>query len=205
MKAFTAIAALVALLPSAMAITIDTPSESALIACQPILLTWRDGVAPYFVTIVAPGPGQLYKQFDQTDATSLTWNVDLPVGTLVNAGIKDSTGAQQYSATVKIGEGKDTSCLNAASGASSDGASATGSPSTTAGAGSSASSVASSAAASASSKASSVASSASSKASSAGASASASASAGNDNAALASTVSKVGVAAVMGLVGAALF
>jgi hypothetical protein len=198
MNSFARLAALAALVSTAFGITIDTPSESGLVVCQPFLITWHDGVAPYFPTVVAPGPGQLYKQFDQTDATSLTWKVDLPVGTVVNLGIKDSTGAQQYSASVTIKESKDTSCLNAAS----NSASASSAPTTGAPGSSSAAPGASTTGAPGSSTKSTAPSSSGSKSSAA---ASASSGSSNDNGAMAAGVSTLGVAAVMGFVGAALF
>jgi hypothetical protein len=191
MNTFARLAAVLALASSTMAITIATPSESALVVCQPILLSWSDGVPPYFPSVVAPGPGQLYKQFDQTDATSLTWKVDIPVGTNVVMAIKDSTGAQQYSGTVTVKPGSDTSCLSASSGTgapASTGAPTTGAASTTGGASESHASGSHSASATKSS----------------GSAAASSGSSGN-NGAMTASASTLGVAAVMGLVGAALF
>lgn len=193
MNSFARLAALAALVSSTFALTVDTPSQSGLVACQPFLITWHDGTGPYYPTVVAPGPGQLYKQFDQTDATSLTWKVDLPAGTVVNLGIKDSSGTQQYSATVTIVAGSDTSCLNGASGSNSasTGAPSTGAPTGASSTGPAGSSTKSTAPSSSGSKSSSAASS--------------SATGSGNNGAMAAGASTFGVAAVMGLVGAALF
>jgi cobalamin biosynthesis Mg chelatase CobN len=190
MNSFARLAALAALVSTTFALTIDTPPQSALVQCQPILLTWREGTPPYFPTVVAPGPGQVYKQFDQTDATSLTWVVDLPVGTNVNLGIKDSTGAQQYSATVQVSQGSSTSCLNASS---------SGNTGPTTGPSSGAPTGPSSTGAGSSTKSTAPSGSQSSSA------ASSSSSGKPDNGAMTSGASTLGVAAVMGLVGAALF
>jgi len=185
MNSFARLAALAALVSTTLAITVDSPSASGLVTCQPFLITWHDGTPPYYPTVVAPGPGQLYKQFDQTDATSLTWNVDIAAGTPVNLGIKDSTGAQQYSATVTIVAGSSTSCLNAASGSNSasTGASSSGAPTGASSTGPAGSSTKSSSAPSSS----------------------ASATGSGNNGAMAAGASTLGVTAVMGLVGAALF
>jgi len=57
--------------------TIDTPSS--LVTCQPTLLHWENGVAPYYLTII-PGnepTAAPLKTFGELDGTQITWLVDL--------------------------------------------------------------------------------------------------------------------------------
>ncbi|KAL5485728.1 hypothetical protein ACEPAI_6769 [Sanghuangporus weigelae] len=132
MKSFAAIALFASLAAQVFALTVNTPPS--IVQCQPVLLTWTDGTAPYFPSII-PG-GQVsatpLKSFDSTSATQLTWNVDIAAGTSITIALRDSTGAQVYSDAVTIASSSDSSCVNSSvsvsgSGASGSGATATGS------------------------------------------------------------------------------
>ncbi|TRM65116.1 hypothetical protein BD626DRAFT_490968 [Schizophyllum amplum] len=189
MKFLVAAASLIA---AVQALTINTPAS--LTVCQPSLLSWADGSTPYFLTILPGGQtsGAL-KTFDQTDATSITWNVDLASGTSVTLSIKDGTGNVAYTDAVTITEGNDNSCVSSGTAASGSTGSATGSS------GSSATSGGGSASTTGGS----------SSGSGSGSSASATSSAessGDSNAANArSFAAPASLAGVLGLVGAALF
>ncbi|GAA5887229.1 hypothetical protein JCM6882_002456 [Rhodosporidiobolus microsporus] len=183
---FTSLAAAVAFIGSALAQsapTINTPT--ALYECQPYLVTWSGGSAPYYIRVLPGGQlsGQTLTTIGDfpTSATSSSWTVNIAAGTSITLTITDSTGVTAASAPVTVGQG-DSSCIgqsSPASGASSSfsasstvassavSSSASATSSSVASSASSVSSSVSSAASSASSSASSVASSVSSAASSA--------------------------------------
>lgn len=98
---------------------INTPAS--LTVCQPTLLSWSGGQAPYFLSVIPGGQASAapLKDFDQQSDTSETWTVDIPAGTSITLKLTDSTGNTVYSSPVTISEGSSTSCLNAAGGASS--------------------------------------------------------------------------------------
>ncbi|TNY20835.1 hypothetical protein DMC30DRAFT_416572 [Rhodotorula diobovata] len=178
MRTFSVAAFLAAVgtaLAQSQSLLINTPT--VLYQCQPYLLTWGGGSAPYYVRVVPGGSlsGPVLATLDEqpTSDTSFTWTVNIAAGTEITLTLTDSTGAQAATAPVTIQPGDD-SCLgvSSSSGLASSG-SATNSqsaPSTTSiiesSTGSAASSSASSAASSISSAASSSASSVSSMASS---------------------------------------
>ncbi|BGO89919.1 hypothetical protein NBRC10512_003758 [Rhodotorula toruloides] len=177
MRITTTVAALVAAAGSALAqssLLINTPT--ALFQCQPYLVTWGGGQAPYFVRVL-PG-GQLsaapLATLDQqpTSDTQYTWTVNIPAGTSITLTITDSTGATAATAPVTINQGA-SGCLNAqgssglaSSGSATNGQSTPSSTSLVQSSTGSASSAASSAASSVSTSASSAASSVQSSASS---------------------------------------
>ncbi|OJA18174.1 hypothetical protein AZE42_05302 [Rhizopogon vesiculosus] len=187
MKFATIFAALVSVVPAAYALTVNTPAN--VVECQPTMFTWSGGQEPYYLTLIPGGQSTAaaIKSFPTQTGTSYTWNVDLQANTLFTIALKDSTGATAYSDIVTIEPGSIT-CVNTSvdEGGASTGT-ATGA--TTAGG-------ATSAAASASgttSKASGTSSGSASTATSSGAASSLFVS------------SAMGVAGVMGLLGAALF
>ncbi|KAI5892485.1 uncharacterized protein SCHCODRAFT_02626267 [Schizophyllum commune H4-8] len=191
MKFLIAAASLIA---AVQALTINTPS--GLTACQPSLLSWSDGTAPFFLTILPGGQtsGAL-KSFDQTDATSITWNVDIASGTSITLSIKDSTGNIAYTDAVTIAKGSNEDCVNGdatASGQTGSAAATSGGSSATSG-GSSASTTKASGSSSGGSG------------SSASSTASSSESSGSNAASARAFAAPAGLAGVLGLVGAALF
>lgn len=129
---------------------INTPAT--LTVCQPALLSWSGGSAPYFLSVIPGGQASAaaLKDFGSQSDTSETWNVDLPAGTSITLKLTDSTGNTVYSSPITIGAGTSTDCLNAAASGSSSAASGSSAASST-GAVAGASSAVSSAAASASS------------------------------------------------------
>ncbi|GAA5976491.1 hypothetical protein JCM11641_001319 [Rhodosporidiobolus odoratus] len=172
---FTSFAAALAAAGSALAqssLTINTPT--ALYTCQPFLLTWSGGQAPYYIRVFQGGSQSdlLETLLSSTSETSYTWNVNLAASTSVTLGMTDSTGASAFTAPVTISDSGDSSCVGSSSSGSSS--AAAGSSSSSAAASSSSSSsraatsatTASSSASSASSAASSVSSSVSSAVSS---------------------------------------
>ncbi|MDK0628461.1 hypothetical protein P5F04_16545, partial [Clostridium perfringens] len=53
MKSFFAAIALLSVVPGILGLMINTPV--GVVQCQPILLNWQDGQAPYFLSIIPGG------------------------------------------------------------------------------------------------------------------------------------------------------
>ncbi|KAJ7908246.1 hypothetical protein B0H13DRAFT_663108 [Mycena leptocephala] len=113
MKFTITAAAVASLIPGIHGLTVNTPTASGLVVCQPISLTWTDGTAPYYLSIIPGGnaAAPALKIFDPTNGTSLTWKVDIAAGTSITLEIKDSTGTMAYSDAVSIQSASDTSCV----------------------------------------------------------------------------------------------
>lgn len=197
MKFFAIATALVSVVPGIVATTINTPSN--VVECEPIQFTWTAGTSPYYLSLIPAGQPSAspLKTFPTQSGTSYTWNVDLQSGTSVSAEIKDSTGAINYSDSFTIMAGTSTSCANTtvnegggSSGSSSSGGSSSGSSGST---GSSTSGSTGSSGSSAPSGSSTASSSAASTSSS------------SNGAGRVTVSAAMGVAGVMGLIGAALF
>jgi len=203
MKFFASLAALVALVPALVnALTVNTIT-TGVTECEPVLFTWGGGTAPYYLSLV-PGTSTSsapIKNFGEQQGTQYTWNVDLASGTSFTTVIKDSTGATAFSDLETVSAGTNSSCVNNAVSESSGSQTAGASAATTGGA------AATTAAGSTAAAPSGSASSGSSKPSSAGSGASPSSTGTNSGASSGAgrtSVGAYGVAAVMGLVGAAL-
>ncbi|RDB26383.1 hypothetical protein Hypma_006512 [Hypsizygus marmoreus] len=112
MKFLATAVTLVSLVPVILGLTINTPT--GVVQCQPILLTWADGTAPYFLSAIPAGQpsAAAVKTFPTQNGNSFTWNVDLAGGTSITLSLKDSTGAQAFSDIVTIVSGSDSSCIN---------------------------------------------------------------------------------------------
>ncbi|PPQ67534.1 hypothetical protein CVT25_006075 [Psilocybe cyanescens] len=121
MKYFTTVAALVSVIPGILSMTINTPTS--VVQCQPQLLSWSDGQAPYYLTIIPGGQPSAapLKSFDTQSSTSITWIVDLKAETQVSFALKDSTGATAYTDIVTIQPSNDSSCLGGSSDTKSSG------------------------------------------------------------------------------------
>ncbi|ORX36738.1 hypothetical protein BD324DRAFT_675232 [Kockovaella imperatae] len=104
---------------------------SSLIVCQPALITWSGGTAPYFLAVIPGGDpsGIALKNFPQQSGTQLTWDVDIAAGTSVTIKITDSSGAVNYNSQVTIQPGSTTACIgqdDASGGAAAGAAAASG-------------------------------------------------------------------------------
>ncbi|KAE9398122.1 hypothetical protein BT96DRAFT_822454 [Gymnopus androsaceus JB14] len=108
MKFFAVSVVAASLLPSILALTVNTPTS--LITCEPSLLEWSGGTAPYYVSILPGGDvsGSALRTFDATNATEYTWTVDIGADTEITVELKDSTGTIAYSAEVDIIAGSST-------------------------------------------------------------------------------------------------
>lgn len=111
-----------ALAAAANALTVASPAS--MVQCQPVQLSWADGVAPFYVAII-PGnepAGAALAQLDTQQGMSVTWMVTLAAGQDVTIKVTDSSGAVQYSSAIPIQTGSSTDCT--ASTGSSTGAAA---------------------------------------------------------------------------------
>ncbi|AAW40819.1 hypothetical protein CNA02520 [Cryptococcus deneoformans JEC21] len=153
-------------------LTVSSPAT--LIECQPALLSWSGGTAPYYLAIIPGGEASAasLKDFGEQSGTSLTWTVDIASGNSVSLKVTDSTGTINYSSPVTIQAGSSSSCVSTST-------AATGSTESTDS--SSSASTADAAASSSSSDSTSASSAASAAASTTSASASASTSASSDS------------------------
>jgi len=116
MKSIVAVAVALAYAQSVFGFTVNTPTN--VVQCQPILITWADGVPPYFPSIIPGGQpsAPALKTFDTTSATSLTWNVD--IGGSITIALKDSTGATAFTDIVNIQSSPSGSCASSSGAAS---------------------------------------------------------------------------------------
>ncbi|GAA5912510.1 hypothetical protein JCM5296_000400 [Sporobolomyces johnsonii] len=179
---------------SAMAqATLQINTPTALYTCEPYLVSWSGGTAPYYVRVV-PG-GELagtplgYLDSQPTTDTSYTWTVNIAADTSITLTITDSTGSTQATAPVTIQAGSSTSCIGSSSSSAVASSSAASSSAASSSAASSSAAPATTASSSASSSASSVSSSASSVASSASSASSSVASSAASSASKTSSVS----------------
>ncbi|UZJ52599.1 hypothetical protein CBS101457_001919 [Exobasidium rhododendri] len=100
--------------------TFSVATPSSLVQCQPYLITWTGGVAPYFPRITQPGnTASIIENFAQTSSMSYSWTVDQAVGQTVTIVIGDSTGATAASAiSPSVAAGSSSSCLTASASSS---------------------------------------------------------------------------------------
>ncbi|KLT46088.1 hypothetical protein CC85DRAFT_239208, partial [Cutaneotrichosporon oleaginosum] len=93
---------------------------------EPTRLQWSGGSPPYWVTVIPagqPSAAPIMTLADSSDATSMTWNVNLPANSQITLQIRDGTGNVQYSSPITVQAGSNTACLTAsASGTDSAGA-----------------------------------------------------------------------------------
>ncbi|KAI0768046.1 hypothetical protein BD413DRAFT_614715 [Trametes elegans] len=82
--------------------------------CEPVQFTWEGGAPPYYLSLVPGGQpaAAAIKQFPAQSGTSMTWKVDLPAGTTFSSSLRDSSGEQAFSDIQTVQSGPDTSCLN---------------------------------------------------------------------------------------------
>ncbi|KAF9467061.1 hypothetical protein BDZ94DRAFT_1233249 [Collybia nuda] len=84
---------------------VNTPSNA--VVCQPVLLTWTGGEAPYFLEITPANKpsGPALRDLGIQTGTQFTWIVDIAAGTAVGIFLRDSTGAIVQSAPFTINAG----------------------------------------------------------------------------------------------------
>ncbi|KAL7004189.1 hypothetical protein EMMF5_006257 [Cystobasidiomycetes sp. EMM_F5] len=92
---------------------INTPAS--LTQCQPALLSFSGGQAPYFLAVLPAGQTAatpLLNLPNQAAAGTYTWVVNLAAGTNLSLRITDNTGATNYAAPLVIMSSSDSSCLS---------------------------------------------------------------------------------------------
>lgn len=114
MKSYATVAALLSAVSAVLAqsgAVIQSPAS--LVQCQPVLLNWNGGSAPYYISVIPGGQASAaaLKTFSTQTGNSLTWVVDLPVQE-ITLKIVDASGAINYSSPIPIQAGSDTSCVN---------------------------------------------------------------------------------------------
>lgn len=95
--------------------TINTPAN--VVECQPTLLAWSGGTAPYFLSIL-PGAtpnGVAIENLGQQNGTSVTWICNIQSGTSIGLTLRDSTGLTAQSAPFTVNPGSSTACTNTTS------------------------------------------------------------------------------------------
>ncbi|KAJ7127038.1 hypothetical protein C8R44DRAFT_112400 [Mycena epipterygia] len=120
MKFPTSLVAAAIAIPVVHALTINTPTASTVVVCEPLQLAWSGGTSPYFLIIIPGGDtsGSVLKTFDTTNSTAITWTVDIAVGIAITFAIKDSAGTLAYSDQDTVLNGTDTSCIDSSVSAS---------------------------------------------------------------------------------------
>ncbi|KAF9267756.1 hypothetical protein L218DRAFT_644986 [Marasmius fiardii PR-910] len=93
-------------------VTMNTPSN--LVTCQPIMLTWSGGTAPYFLSLQDGNNfyGPALQQFAQQSATSTSWIVNVPAGKDVAFLLRDSAGQTSVTAPVTVQKGSEETCVD---------------------------------------------------------------------------------------------
>ncbi|KIY43832.1 hypothetical protein FISHEDRAFT_77761 [Fistulina hepatica ATCC 64428] len=132
MKFLSAAISLISLAVAVAALTINTPSS--LTECEPVLLEWSDGTAPYYLNAFlhyGADPSTTILNFGEINATEYTWTVDYASGTSLGLTVEDSTGTTAESAAVTVQSGTSTSCLSASGSAATSAASTTATTSAT--------------------------------------------------------------------------
>ncbi|KAI0734184.1 hypothetical protein C8Q72DRAFT_807967 [Fomitopsis betulina] len=200
MKYFVTLSALAAIPALVSGLTVNTITTGVQ-ECEPVLFSWTGGSAPYYLSLAngKDTSSAPIKNFGQLNGTTYTWTVDLAEGVTFTTILKDSTGTTALSDVQTVAAGSSTSCANSTvteSGGVVGTASITGA---TDGASSTAGAATTTAGDSSAAKSSGSASASKSSAAASGSATTTASGAGR------TTVGAFGLAAVMGLVGAALF
>ncbi|KAI0356778.1 hypothetical protein OH77DRAFT_1422988 [Trametes cingulata] len=102
-------AATVAYAFAADTLVINTPVDA--VQCEPTLITWEGGVAPYSLFITDVTNSVVQEGFPDLDGHSFTWNTNFPAGHLIELDIFDSSAQTATSGLFTIQNGPDSSCL----------------------------------------------------------------------------------------------
>ncbi|KAJ7739142.1 hypothetical protein B0H16DRAFT_1513506 [Mycena metata] len=108
----TALSAVVFLLQSLRASAFDplvlNPVD-AYIQCEPVVFSWSGAFPPYDMGIL----GTTLEALPATNATSRTWVVDFPAGTVVRASVRSlNTSTTASIPALTVMPGNDSSCLS---------------------------------------------------------------------------------------------
>jgi len=102
------VAAIAAAVSQVGAVTVYTPAS--VVACLPVQLSWVDGQAPYYLSILPGGQPEAtpLQDLGEQSGNSLSWKPNFPAGTEVTIQIRDGVGVINYSGLVKIQAGTTT-------------------------------------------------------------------------------------------------
>ncbi|KAG1747242.1 uncharacterized protein EDB91DRAFT_1117147 [Suillus paluster] len=102
----TSVTSLVFFIAGALAqFTINTPSN--VVECEPTLISWSGGTAPYFLSIL-PGAtpnGAALENLGQQNSTSVTWTCNIATGTSLGLTLRDSAGLVAQTAPFTVNPG----------------------------------------------------------------------------------------------------
>ncbi|KAF8199611.1 hypothetical protein BJ912DRAFT_949665 [Pholiota molesta] len=114
MKSFFASLSVVASLAAVVsAQTFTINSIQNVVVCEPTLITWTGGQAPYFLSILPAGQPNASPLVDlgQQNGSSVTWLANLGVGTSGFLDLRDNTGVLAQSGTFTVLTGSNTTCV----------------------------------------------------------------------------------------------
>ncbi|KAF7364512.1 Secreted protein [Mycena venus] len=83
----------------------------AYVECQPVVFSWSGALPPYDMGVL----GTRIKTLPATNATSLTWVVDFPAGTVVRAAVRSLNTSSITFASIPaltVMAGNDSTCLS---------------------------------------------------------------------------------------------
>ncbi|KAJ7031661.1 hypothetical protein C8F04DRAFT_1110216 [Mycena alexandri] len=89
---------------SLAAFIVDNFTKPAL-TCEPFLIQWQGGTAPWTLSVLQVGTSELLEDLGTFTVTSFKWDVDLAAGTSVLIQLRDSTGAVATSQSLTIQPG----------------------------------------------------------------------------------------------------
>ncbi|KAI0001482.1 hypothetical protein BJV74DRAFT_794111 [Russula compacta] len=91
--------------------TVQTP---AFTQCQPAYLSWNNTLPPYDILIANQSNPCGYSVADlgQITTNSVTWNVTLPGGWIVQISVEDALSDEGWSLPIIVEPSNDTSCLS---------------------------------------------------------------------------------------------
>ncbi|KIJ69273.1 hypothetical protein HYDPIDRAFT_185116 [Hydnomerulius pinastri MD-312] len=100
-------------------LVINTPAN--VVECEPTLITWSGGEAPYFLVVLPAGQPDAapIENLGEQTGHSLTWVANVAAGTDLGLTLKDSTGAIAQSAPFTVQPSTSAKPVEGSSGATS--------------------------------------------------------------------------------------
>ncbi|KAI0822470.1 hypothetical protein BC628DRAFT_1421674 [Trametes gibbosa] len=110
MRFFVSAAAVVALTPVVFAQTLKIDTVTNPTQCEPLRFTWDGGSPPYYLSLVPGGQpaAPALMQFPAQSGNSMTWIVNFEAGEPFSSSLRDSTGAQAFSDIQTVQSGPDS-------------------------------------------------------------------------------------------------
>lgn len=101
-------AAIVVAVSQVGAVIVYTPLS--VVACSPVQLSWANGQAPYYLSLLPGGQPDAapLQDLGEQSGNSLSWKPTFPAGTEITIQIRDNAGVINYSGLVTIKPGTET-------------------------------------------------------------------------------------------------